>query len=157
MGVKPLFYTKLGDTFIFSSEIKGLFAYPGVDPVIDHDGLCEIFALGPAKSYGKGVFKDIFEVLPGHFIMLSPSSYTDQAYWKLESRPHEDSLEETIEKTAWLLEDAVKKQMLSDIPISTFLSGGIDSSLVTAICARELNKQGKQLNTFSFDFTTGRL
>lgn len=153
LGVKPLFYTKLGDTFIFSSEIKGLFAYPGVDPVIDHDGLCEIFALGPAKSYGKGVFKDIFEVLPGHFIMLSPSSYTDQAYWKLESRPHEDSLEETIEKTAWLLEDAVKKQMLSDIPISTFLSGGIDSSLVTAICARELNKQGKQLNTFSFDFT----
>lgn len=153
LGVKPLFYTKLGDTFIFSSEIKGLFAFPGVDPVIDHDGLCEIFALGPAKSYGKGVFKDIFEVLPGHFIMLSPSSYTDQAYWKLESRPHEDSLEETIEKTAWLLEDAVKKQMLSDIPISTFLSGGIDSSLVTAICARELNKQGKQLNTFSFDFT----
>lgn len=153
LGVKPLFYTKLGDTFIFSSEIKGLFAYPGVEPVIDHDGLCEIFALGPAKSYGKGVFKDIFEVLPGHFIMLSPSSYTDQAYWKLESRPHKDSLEETIEKTAWLLEDAVKKQMLSDIPISTFLSGGIDSSLVTAICARELNKQGKQLNTFSFDFT----
>lgn len=153
LGVKPLFYTKLGDTFIFASEIKGLFAYPGVEPVIDHDGLCEIFALGPAKSYGKGVFKDIFEVLPGHFIMLSPSSYTDQAYWKLESRPHEDSLEETIEKTAWLLEDAVKKQMLSDIPISTFLSGGIDSSLVTAICARELNKQGKQLNTFSFDFT----
>lgn len=153
LGVKPLFYTKLGDTFIFASEIKGLFAYPGVEPVIDHDGLCEIFALGPAKSYGKGVFKDIFEVLPGHFIMLSPSSYTDQAYWKLESRPHEDSLEETIEKTAWLLEDAVKKQMLSDIPISTFLSGGIDSSLVTAICAKELNKQGKQLNTFSFDFT----
>lgn len=153
LGVKPLFYTKLGDTFIFASEIKGLFAYPGVEPVIDHDGLCEIFALGPAKSYGKGVFKDIFEVLPGHFIMLSPSSYTDQAYWKLESRPHEDSLEKTIEKTAWLLEDAVKKQMLSDIPISTFLSGGIDSSLVTAICARELNKQGKQLNTFSFDFT----
>lgn len=153
LGVKPLFYTKLGDTFIFASEIKGLFAYPGVEPVIDHDGLCEIFALGPAKSYGKGVFKDIFEVLPGHFIMLSPSSYTDQAYWKLESRPHEDSPKETIEKTAWLLEDAVKKQMLSDIPISTFLSGGIDSSLVTAICAKELNKQGKQLNTFSFDFT----
>ena len=61
-------------------------------------------------------------------------------------------MEETIEKTAWLVEDAVKKQMLSDIPISTFLSGGLDSSLVTAICARELKKQGKVLNTFSFDF-----
>ncbi len=153
LGVKPLFYTKQKDTFLFASEIKGLFAYPGVEPVIDSDGLCEIFALGPAKSYGKGVFKDIFEVLPGHLITLDRFSYTDEAYWSLKSHPHEDSMEETIEKTAWLLEDSVKKQMLSDIPISTFLSGGIDSSLVTAICAKELKKQGKELNTFSFDFT----
>lgn len=153
LGVKPLFYTKANETFLFASELKGLFAYPGVNPVIDRDGLCEIFALGPAKSYGKGVFKDVFEVLPGHLITLDPYSFTEEAYWKLESRPHEDSMEETIEKTSWLLEDSIKKQMLSDIPISTFLSGGIDSSLVTAICARELKKQGKELNTFSFDFT----
>lgn len=152
LGVKPLFYTKLGDTFLFASEIKGLFAYPGVNPVIDKNGLCEIFALGPAKSYGKGVFKDIFEVLPGHCITLDGLSYTDEAYWKLKSRPHEDSFTETIDKTAWLLEDAITKQMLADIPICTFLSGGIDSSLVTAICAKALQKQGKRLNTFSFDF-----
>lgn len=152
LGVKPLFYTKKDNTFLFASEIKGLFAYPGVKPVLDRDGLCEIFALGPAKSYGKGVFKDIFEVLPGHCITLSPFSYTDEAYWTLESHPHEDSMEETVEKTAWLLEDSIQKQMLSDIPISTFLSGGIDSSLVTTICAKELHRKGKQLNTFSFDF-----
>lgn len=156
LGVKPLFYTKKEDTFIFSSEIKGLFAYPDVTPILDKNGLCEIFALGPAKSYGKGVFQNVFEVLPGHIISLDSYSYTDNAYWKLESRLHEDSLEETIEKTAWLLEDAVQMQMLSDIPISTFLSGGIDSSLVTAICAKELKKQGKQLNTFSFDFTNNQ-
>lgn len=153
LGVKPLFYTKKDDTFIFSSEIKGLFAYPGVEPVLDKNGLCEIFALGPAKSYGKGVFKDIFEVLPGHVLTLDRYSYSDKAYWRLESRPHEDSMKTTIEKTAWLFSDAVKKQMLSDIPISTFLSGGIDSSLVTAVCAEELKKQGKTLHTFSFDFT----
>ena len=153
LGVKPLFYTKKGDTFIFSSEIKGLFAYPGVEPLLDKNGLCEIFALGPAKSYGKGVFKDIFEVLPGHVLTLDRYSYSDKAYWSLESRPHEDSMKTTIEKPAWLFSDAVKKQMLSDIPISTFLSGGIDSSLVTAVCAEELKKQGKTLHTFSFDFT----
>ena len=68
VGVKPLFYTKQGETLIFASEIKGLFAYPGVKPVIDREGLCEVFGLGPAKSYGKGVFKDIYEVLPGHFL-----------------------------------------------------------------------------------------
>lgn len=153
LGVKPLFYTKAGDTFVFASEIKGLFAYPGVTPTLNRDGLCELFALGPAKSYGRGVFKDVFEVLPGHILTLDRFCHTDEAYWKLLSRPHEDSLERTIEKTAWLLTDAVKLQMLADIPIATFLSGGIDSSLVTAICAKELKKQGKQLNTFSFDFT----
>ncbi len=152
LGVKPLFYTRMGKTLIFSSEIKGLLAYPGVEPVLDRDGLCEIFALGPAKSYGKGVFKDILEVLPGHCLICGREVFCEDAYWKLESRPHEDSMEKTIEKTTWLLEDAVKKQMLSDIPISTFLSGGIDSSLVTSICAKELKKQGKKLNTFSFDF-----
>lgn len=152
LGVKPLFYTRLGETFLFASEIKGLFAYPGVHPALDREGLCEIFALGPAKTYGKGVFKDVFEVLPGHCLRIGREGIAENAYWKLESRPHEDSMEETIEKTAWLVTDAVKKQMLSDIPISTFLSGGVDSSLVTAICAKELKKQGKILNTFSFDF-----
>lgn len=177
LGVKPLFYTIKEKTLIFASEIKGLFAYPGVKPVLDRDGLCEIFALGPAKTYGNGVFKDIWEVLPGHCLtcrsegsrLESHSSNTctsnacgskitlsktctSEAYWQLESRPHLDSMEQTIEKTAWLVEDAVKKQMLSDIPISTFLSGGLDSSLITAVCSRELKKQGKILNTFSFDF-----
>ena len=65
VGVKPLFYMKREDTLIFASEIKGLFAYPGVKPVIDREGLCEVFGLGPAKSYGKGILKDIYEVLPG--------------------------------------------------------------------------------------------
>ncbi len=152
LGVKPLFFTHAGDTLVFASEIKGLFAHPEVHPVIDREGLCEIFALGPAKSYGKGVFKDVLEVLPGQCITFYNDACIKEFYWKLESRPHEDSFEETIEKTAWLIEDSVKMQMLSDIPISTFLSGGVDSSLVTAICAKELQRQGRVLNTFSFDF-----
>lgn len=98
LGVKPLFYTMTGETLVFSSEIKGLFAYPGVDPVLDRAGLCEIFALGPAKTYGKGVFKDILEVLPGQCITFDRTSCTEEFYWMLESRPHEDSMEKTIEK-----------------------------------------------------------
>ncbi|HIU75706.1 MAG TPA: asparagine synthase (glutamine-hydrolyzing) [Candidatus Pelethocola excrementipullorum] len=152
LGIKPLFYTMLDQTIVFSSEIKGLFQYPGFSPRLDQEGLCEIFALGPAKSYGKGVFKDVLEVLPGEFLCFGRHGCTHSIYWKLESHPHEDTFDQTVEKTAWLVEDSVKKQMLSDIPISTFLSGGVDSSLVTAICAKELKKQGKVLNTFSFDF-----
>lgn len=152
LGVKPLFYTILNKTIVFSSEIKGLFSYPGFSPALDRDGLCEVFALGPAKSYGKGVFKDTLEVLPGEYLTFDRDGCKSFSYWKLESHPHEDPWKKTVEKTAWLVEDSVKKQMLSDIPISTFLSGGVDSSIVTAICARELKKQGKVLNTFSFDF-----
>lgn len=152
VGVKPLFYTRTKDSLVYASEIKGLFQYPGIKARIDEEGLCEIFALGPAKTYGKGVFQDVREVLPGHYLTFSRGILQEHDYWKLESRFHEDSFEQTVEKTAWLVEDAVKKQMLSDVPISTFLSGGVDSSLVTAICARELEKQGAVLDTYSFDF-----
>lgn len=152
VGVKPLFYTRTKDSLVYASEIKGLFQYPGIKARVDEEGLCEIFALGPAKTYGKGVFQGVREVLPGHYLTFSHGVLQEHDYWKLESRSHEDSFERTVEKTAWLVEDAVKKQMLSDVPISTFLSGGVDSSLVTAICARELRKQGAVLDTYSFDF-----
>lgn len=91
VGVKPLFYMKRGDTLIFASEIKGLFAYPGVKPVINREGLCEIFGLGPAKSYGKGVFKNIYEVLPGHFLEYDREGLKDRAYWELKAKKHTDS------------------------------------------------------------------
>lgn len=152
LGVKPLFYTVMDDTLIFGSEIKALFQYPGFTPRIDSASLCEVFGLGPAKSYGYGVFKDVYEVLPGSLILFNQSGLHKEVYWSLVSAPHEDSFEKTIEKTSFLLKDAVKRQMVSDIPICTFLSGGVDSSLVTAICANELKQQNKQLETYSFDF-----
>ena len=153
LGVKPLFYTHYENTLVFASEIKGILAYPGIPHIVDRDGLCEVFALGPARTHGRGVFKNIFEVMPGQCITFENERCDKHFYWKLESHEHTDSLETTIEKTSWLIKDAIKMQMLSDIPISTFLSGGVDSSIVTSICAEELHKQGLQLNTFSFDFT----
>lgn len=156
LGVKPLFYRKEEDTIIFASEIKGIFAYPGVVPEVDKAGLCEIFALGPAKSYGKGVFRGVDEVLPGHFLKYSKVGLEDYTYWKLQSHPHTDCWEKTVEKTAYLVQDAVEMQMLSDVPICTFLSGGVDSSLVTAICAKKLKEEGKELSTYSFDFQGNR-
>lgn len=152
IGVKPLFYTYYEETLIFASEIKGLFEFPGFTPRISKKGLNEIFSLGPAKTPGCGVYEDVHEVLPGHWITLSKSGMSDVTYWKLISKVHEDSYLETIEKTSYLVQDAICKQMISDVPISTFLSGGIDSSIVSAVCARELKKKNRQLDTFSFDF-----
>ena len=151
-GVKPLFYTIQDDEIIFASELKGIFAYPGITPVLDKNGLNQIFSIGPARTPGCGVLKGMKELLPGHLLFCSKDSFHLKSYWKLESHPHEDSYEETIEKTSFLVRDSIRRQMISDVPICTFLSGGLDSSLVSAVCATELKKKGKQLTTFSFDF-----
>lgn len=152
LGVKPLFYTILGQTLLFSSELKGILSHPDFEPVLDRDGLCEIFGLGPAKTYGKGVFQGVLEVLPGHILTFQGAEPVQNAYWQLESHPHEETYAQTVEHTRYLVTDAIRMQMLSDVPICTFLSGGIDSSLVTSVCAHELKKQGKTLSTYSFDF-----
>ncbi len=151
-GVKPLFYTIYEGTLIFSSEPKGCFCFPGVHAVLDRDGLNEIFSLGPARTPGSGVFQGFHELLPGTYLTCSPYGRHETVYFHLESRPHFDSYPDTVERTAFLVRDAICRQMVSDVPVCTFLSGGIDSSVVSAVCAAELKKQGKQLTTYSFDF-----
>ncbi len=152
LGVKPLYYADLDGTVLFASELKGLFAYPGFRPQLSMRGLHEVFSLGPAKTYGQGTFEHVLEVLPGHFLRVDGDGIHDVCYWKLSSHPHEDNYARTVERTSHLMQDAICRQMMADVPVCTFLSGGVDSSLVSAVCARELKKQGKQLTTFSFDF-----
>lgn len=151
-GIKPLFYFHEDGELFFASEIKGLFAFPNIRPVLDKKGLNEVFSLGPARTYGSGIFRGIQEVLPAHFISCSPEGIQENCYWTLESRPHEDDYETTVAKTSRLIQDAVIRQMEADVPVCSFLSGGVDSSLVSAICARELKKRGRRLTTYSFDF-----
>ncbi len=151
-GIKPLFYTVKNDELLFASEIKAILACPSMKACVDRQGLNEIFSIGPARTSGCGVFKDIRELLPGHFAIYDRDGFHQCCYWKLESHPHEDSYETTVEKTTALVLDSIRRQMVSDVPICTFLSGGIDSSLVSAVCAAELKKKGERLCTFSFDF-----
>lgn len=153
LGVKPLFYTIKNGTLVFGSEQKALFCYPEVFPEADEDSFREIFGIGPARSPGTGVFKGVREVLPGRLAIFSENGFEEHSYWILEARRHTDNYSETVDKVSFLLRDAVKKQMVSDVPVCTFLSGGVDSSVVTAIASDFLKKQGKTLNTFSFDFT----
>lgn len=152
LGVKPLFFTKIDDILVFSSEIKGLMEFEGFKPEVDCEGLCEIFGLGPARTPGKGVFKNVFEVKSGNVLKFDSSGLVEKPYWQLKSKEHSDSFEKTVEKTQFLVKDSILRQTVSDVPICTFLSGGVDSSVVTAVCAQEFRKTGKNLNTFSFDF-----
>jgi len=152
VGVKPLFYSIRGDTLVFGSEIKAIFNYPGIKPEIGIDGFREIFGIGPARTSGNGVFYGINEIKPGEYAVFSNEGFTTKEYWDLESKPHTDGYTETVEKVSFLVRDAIRRQMVSDVPVCSFLSGGIDSSIVTAVASSYLNENGVTLNTFSFDF-----
>lgn len=151
-GVKPFFYAKCGDTIVFASEIKALFRYPGLKPELDREGLCEIFALSPARTQGVGVFKGIKELRPANTMIVNRSGVFVNKYWSLKSLEHKDSYEDTIEKVRELVVDAVSRQLVSDVPVGTLLSGGLDSSIISAIAARHMQKSNKQLSTYSFDY-----
>lgn len=152
-GVKPLFYTMADGGLIFASELKGVFEYPGVEKVIDDQGISELFGVGPAHTPGLTVYKDIYEIKPGHFAVYNESGLHIEEYWKLESKPHEEDFEETCEKVKGLLEDAISRQLVSDMPICTFLSGGLDSSIITHYTANYLKEKGEEpLDTYSVDY-----
>lgn len=153
VGIKPNFYAVTDHTLLFASEPKALFAYPGFSPSITLKSLQEILAIGPARTPGCGVFQNVFEVLPGHYLTFTRDGLKQHPYWDLTSAPHTDSYHDTVAKVSMLVRDAVRRQMISDVPVCTFLSGGIDSSIVTAIASEQLRRQGEQLHTFSFDFT----
>ena len=151
-GVKPLFYTRVDDNFIFASEVKSLLQHKQVKPIIDQDSLRELLALGPSKTPGSGIFKNIHELKPAHYLIYKYNNFKTFRYWNVVSEEFTDTYEESVEKVKHLLTDSIKRQMVSDVPISTLLSGGIDSSIITAVCSQELEKKGQQLATFSVDY-----
>ena len=152
IGVKPLFYKLHEKGLLFASEIKTILAYPSVRAELDCRGAAQLLLLGPGRIPGSGVLRDILEVEPGCCGYYRDGTLFLRRYWMLRDREHRESFEETSECVRYLVTDAIKRQMVSDVPIGTFLSGGLDSSIITAVCARELESKGKQLPTFSVDY-----
>ena len=147
-GVKPIFYTKVNDNFLFASEIKALLKNDLVKPIIDKNSLQELLALGPSKTPGSGIFKNIYELRPAHYLKYEQNKITIKRYWQVKEEEFNDTFEECTKNVNKLLTDSIKRQMVSDVKICTFLSGGMDSSIISAVCSRELNN----LNTFSIDY-----
>ena len=152
MGVKPLFYKLHNSGIIFASEIKTILAYPGVNAELDETGVAQILLLGPGRIPGSGVFRGIFELEPGCNGYFYHGKWSWKRYWKFYDREHTDNFDTTVEKVRFLVTDSIKRQMVSDVPIGTFLSGGLDSSLISSICAKELESRGECLKTFSVDY-----
>lgn len=152
-GVKPLFYSHTGDSFIFASELKALLAHPQIEHKINTESLSEIFVLGPARTPGHGIFCGINELKPSHCMLFDYSGLHMRRYWALESHEHTDGLEQTIQIVRELVLDSIKRQLVSDVPVCTFLSGGLDSSAITSITSSCFKNDGKDtLNTYSIDY-----
>jgi asparagine synthase (glutamine-hydrolysing) len=153
IGVKPLFYTQCSNDFLFASELKGLLAHPQVKAEIDNEGLAEILVMGPGRTPGHGVFRGVKELKPGYYLTYDQRGIKEKQYWSLESKEHEDNLEQTIARVRELFVDTVERQLVSDVPICTLLSGGLDSSAITAVASKALREAGKgQLHSYSVDY-----
>ena len=153
LGVKPLFYSEMQNSFVFASELKSLLKHPDISPNIGTEGLSEVFLLGPARTPGVGVYDGISELRPGHFLIYSANGLRIRRYWALPNYVHEDDLKTTTLKIRDLFFDTVQRQLVSDVPIGTLLSGGLDSSAITAIAAEYQTLNGKgPLPAFSVDY-----
>ncbi|MGI5963560.1 MAG: asparagine synthase (glutamine-hydrolyzing) [Lawsonibacter sp.] len=151
-GMKQLFYAWQGDTLVFASQPEALFEYPGLSPRLGKDGLREVLGLGPVRTPGKGTFQGVQELLPANFLLVAPQGSTIQPYWELHSKPHSEDYSTTVERVRDLLTSAIQRQIVRDAPLCTFLSGGLDSSFVTAVTACTYTREGKPpLETYSFD------
>ncbi len=152
-GVKPLFYSIKDNQLIFASEIKALFEYPSIYPKIDGQGIAELFGIGPAHTPGVGVFKGIEELKPANYLVFNRSGMRIKEYWKLKSRMHTDDFATTCCTVKELLTDAIERQLVSDVPLCTFLSGGLDSSIITLYSANYCRKHDlPMINTYSVDY-----
>ena len=152
-GVKPLFYTIFNDNFIFASELKAIFKFPNIPIIVDKQGISELFGIGPAHTPGLTVYKNIFEIKPAHFAIYNRSGLHTKRYWKLTSKPHTESFKETCNHLRNLLEDSINRQLVSDVPLCTFLSGGLDSSILTKLIGNYRKENGlSTISTYSVDY-----
>ncbi len=152
IGVKPLFYGQAGDAFLFASEIKTLLTYPGAEARISADGVCEVMLLGPGRTPGCGVFDGISEVRPGWRGFYQDGKLTLAPYWRLTDGLHEDDLPTTIFTVRELVTDSIRRQLVSDVPVGCFLSGGLDSSILASVASRYLKERGQTLETFNVTY-----
>ena len=154
IGVKPLFYAKKGGEFVFGSQIKTILASKILEPVVNSEGLCELFFLGPARTSGKGVFKDIEELLPGEYGFYENGVLRKSRYFRIKAFEHNENEAETLEHTKFLIEDSIRRQLVSDVPLCCFLSGGLDSSIITQTTSDYCKEtKNEKLNTYSVEYT----
>src|SRR6202046_5094354 len=135
LGVKPLYYAPLPDGVLFGSEPKAILAHPDFRAEIDAEGLAELFAQAGTATPGHGVYRGLSQVRPGTLLQVGRFGLKTSKYWTLEAREHTDDLAATASNVRELLADIVHRQTVADVPLCSLLSGGLDSSVVSALSA----------------------
>lgn len=157
LGVKPLFYTIKDNSIIFGSEIKTLLAHPKVEPILDKQGLTELFGFGPARPLGSGILKNISELPPAFSLSYSKEGIKTKEYWKLSAKAHDENLSTTSQHLRSLLVDSIERQLIADVPVCAFLSGGLDSSIISALASSYFKKNNlSNLNTYYIDYVDNK-
>jgi asparagine synthase (glutamine-hydrolysing) len=147
MGIKPFYFYRTSDGVLFGSEPKAILANPIAKRVVGIDGLRELFA--PVKTPKHAIWDGMTEVEPGTIVTVDERGIRERTYWRLESKQHTDDRDTTVARVRELLDDIVRRQLVADVPECVLLSGGLDSSAITALSARELSGP---VRTFAVDF-----
>jgi asparagine synthase (glutamine-hydrolysing) len=154
LGVKPLYYAPRPGGVLFGSEPKAILAHPEFRAEIDSEGLAELFSQFGTATPGHGVYRGLEQVRPGTIVRFTRGGLRRSTYWTLEAREHADDLATTAGTVRELLTDIVHRQTVSDVPLCSLLSGGLDSSVISALAADSLHRRDRsKLATFSVDFT----
>ena len=150
MGIKPLYYYPTGRGVLFGSEPKAVLANPLAEKAVDADGLHELFAT--TKAPGKAVWAGMREVKPGTAVTCDRNGEREHTYWTLQAVEHPDDQDTSVERVRELLDDTVRRQLVADVPRCVLLSGGLDSSAITALAAQQLGARGESVRSFAVDF-----
>ncbi|CAM5681715.1 asparagine synthase (glutamine-hydrolyzing) [Streptomyces fumanus] len=150
MGIKPFYHYPTADGVLFGSEPKAILANPLARRRVRLDGLCELFTM--IKTPGHAVWDGMREVEPGTVVTVDRAGLRVRRYWELPTRPHTDDRDTTVARVRSLLDDIVRRQLVADVPRCTLLSGGLDSSAMTALAARQLAERGEKVRSFAVDF-----
>ncbi|MBR2177265.1 MAG: asparagine synthase (glutamine-hydrolyzing) [Clostridia bacterium] len=154
IGVKPLFFYEYGGGLIFASEIKTLLRNPLVPPRVDEEGLSELFLIGPGRTLGQGIYKGVGEILPGEYAVFNGEHLKRRRYFKLQAHEHTSDTKQSIREVRELLTDSIERQLVSDVPLCCFLSGGLDSSIISYTAAEYNRRNGlAPIDTYSVDYT----
>jgi asparagine synthase (glutamine-hydrolyzing) len=149
MGVKPFFYTVKNGKFLFASELKTILKHPHITPEIDTQSIAELLLIGPGRTPGYGVFKDISELPPACCGYYTKDGLSSAKYWSVTDQKHTDPFGDTVKNVRFLVEDSIRRQLVSDVPLCTFLSGGLDSSIISSVASNYFAERGEKLHTYS--------